>query len=97
MRHVGTHGVHLKLGEYSWFLSNRGRPSFLIILRSLISSKDVQGGSYLIVMSGDYSLVLAWDFSIVVVLVTFVVVVGLIISSGGVQSPLYLWCEVRLF
>ena len=57
----------------------------------------MQGGSCLAVMSGGYSLVLAWDFSIVVVGVNSVVVVGLVLSTGVVQTPLYLWCDVLFF
>ena len=48
-------------------------------------------------MLGGYSLVLTWDFSILVVEFNAVVVVDSILSSGSVQAPLYLWCEVHIY
>ena len=57
----------------------------------------MQGASCLFPVLGGYSLVLAWDFSIIVVGVNSAVVVGLVLSTGVVQTPLYLWCDVHLF
>ena len=57
----------------------------------------MQGGSCLVAMLGGCSRILAWDFSILVLGVNSVVVVGLILSSDGVQTPLYLWCDVLFF
>ena len=56
----------------------------------------MQCSSCLVAMSGGYLLVLACDFSNFVVGFNTVVVGCSILSSGGMQAPLYLSCEVRL-
>ena len=84
-----------KLG-FSLELQLGCQTSSRVVLWQLISSRDVQGGSCLVAMLGGCSRILAWDFSILVLGVNSVVVVGLILSSDGVQTPLYLWCEIRL-
>ena len=91
----GDLGFPFMLGWYSGFLTCSGASSH-VVLGQLISSRDVQGGSCLVAMFQGYSLLLAWDFSIFVVGFNSVVVVGLILSIGGVKSPHYLWCEVHL-
>ena len=63
----------------------------------LFSSRDVRGGSCLVAMTGGYSVILARDYSIIVVGVHSVAVGASILSSGGVQAPLSLWCEVHLY
>ena len=86
-----------RVGGYSGFLSTCGGASSQVVLGRLVSSRDVQSASCLFPILGGYSLVLAWDFSIVVVGVNSVVVVGLVLSTGVVQTPLYLWCDVLFF
>ena len=68
-----------------------------VFLGQLISSMDVQGGSCLVVMMGEWSLDLARDYSIIVVRVHFGIVWVSSLSSGGVQAPLSVWCEVRVY
>ena len=55
------------------------------------------GGSCLVAVMGGCSLVLARDYSLFVVWVNSVVVGVLILSNGGVQALLSMWCEVRLY
>ena len=57
----------------------------------------MQGGSCLVAMTGGCSLVLARGYSLLVVGVHSVVVGVSSLSSGGVQTPLSLWCEVWLY
>ena len=90
-------GALLELGWCSVFLETCGRASCRVLLGRLISSRDVQGGSCLVVLTGGYLLVLARDYSIIVVGVHSVAVGASILSSGGVQAPLSLWCEVHLY
>ena len=48
-------------------------------------------------MLSVYSVVLEWDFPIIVVGVKSELVVGLILYSGGVKAPNYLWYEICLY
>lgn len=57
----------------------------------------MHGGSCLVAMLSVYSVVLEWDFPIIVVGVKSELVVGLILSSGGVKAPNYLWYEICLY
>ena len=57
----------------------------------------MQGGSCLVAMMGVFSLVLARGYSLLVVRVQSVVAGVSSLSSGGVQAPLSLWCEVWLY
>ena len=54
----------------------------------------MKGGSSLVAMKCGCSLILARVYFIIVGVNSVVVV--LILSSGGVQAPLSLWCEVLL-
>ena len=84
---VGTQG--------SWRLAV-GHPVELSWGR-LISSRDVQDGSCLVAVMGDCSLVLKRDYSIIVVRVNSAVAGVSVLSNGGVQALLSLWCEVHLY
>ena len=84
-------------GWYSEFLLTCGGASCRVPLGLLISSRDVQGGSCLVAMTGSCSLVLARSYSLLVVGVHSVVAGVSSLSSGGVQAPLSLWCEVWLY
>ena len=53
--------------------------------------------SVLLQCVGGYSLVLARDYSLLVVRVDSVVAGVSILSNGGVQALVSLWCEVRLY
>ena len=68
--------------DLQWGLSCR------VLLGLLFSSRDVQGGSYLVAMMGECSLDLARGYSIVVVGAHFVIAGVSSLSSGGVQDPL---------
>ena len=57
----------------------------------------MQGGSCLVAMTGSCSLVLARSYSLLVVGVHSVVAGVSSLSSGDVQAPLSLWCEVWLY
>jgi len=63
----------------------------------LSKCRDVQGVSCLAAMLGGYSLVLTSYFSTILVGVNSEVVMVSILSSCGIQAPLYFWCEVHLF
>ena len=56
----------------------------------------MQGGSCLVAMTGGCSVVLARGYSLLAVGVHSVVAGVSSLSSGGVQAPLFLWCEVRM-
>ena len=89
-------GVLLDLGWFSGFMTTCSGASCRVLLGQLISSMDVQGGSCLVAMMGEWSLDLARDYSLLVVRVDSVVAGVSSLSSGGVQAPLFLWCEVRM-
>ena len=89
--------VLLVLGWYTVFLVTCSGASCQVLLGQLISSRDVQGGSCLVAMMGVFSLVLARGYSLLVVRVQSVVAGVSSLSSGGVQAPLSLWCEVWLY
>ena len=61
--HGGKLGV-LKLHWYSGFLLIHNGTSCRVPLGQLASSRDVQGGSYLVAVTGGCSLVLARDYSL---------------------------------
>ena len=77
--------------DLQWGLSCR------VLLGQLVSSRDVHGGSCLAAITGECSLDLARGYSIVVVGAHFVIAGVSSLSSGGVQAPLSLWCEVHLY
>ena len=56
----------------------------------------MQGGSCLVAMTGGCSVVLARGYYLLAVGVHSVVAGVSSLSSGGVQAPLFLWCEVRM-
>ena len=77
------------------FLSICSGASSHVVLRQLVSSRDVLGGSCFFFFFffwqywGGYSLVLTWIFTLAVVGINSVFVIGWILSSCGVQAHAY--------
>lgn len=86
----GEAGV-LELGCYSGFLETCGGVSCQVLLGRLVSKKDKQSKSCLVAVTCASSLVLQ---GIIIVVGVHSVVVISSLSSGGVQAPLSLSCEV---
>ena len=93
--HGGKAGVLVKLGCYSGFLATCSGVSCQVFLGRLISNNDKQSDSCLVAVTCASSLVLQ---GIIIVVGVHSVVLGILsLSSGGVQVPLSLSCEVCLY
>ena len=97
-----SHGGELRFpfeleGVYTGFLSTCGGASSQAVLGLLVSSRDVHDGSCQVAVCQWLLTSIGMVFTLVVVGVNSVAVVGSILSICGVQSPLQLWCEVRIY
>jgi len=91
----GEAEVLVKFGCYSGFLVTCGGVFCQVLLGQLVSNKDKQSDSCFVAVTCASSLVFQ---GIIVVVGVYSVVMGILsLSSGGVQAPLSLSCDVCLY